>query len=140
MSPKMVFKAILLAMLVATCAIGYCQSNEDEKAKEAKEKEQKAYEKHKELKSEIKKNQTPEDILVIMGEPEEVETFQKGKDMVEVWYYDGRDVRIEFRNDKTSSWFVRFFPDKPPKEQKKPKPPKESEEKCNLCDESPKTK
>lgn len=135
MHPRSLMKTLLLVILVVSYGIGYGQSDD---GKKAKEKEQETYEKQKDLKASIKKNQSPEDVVLIMGDPEEVEILQKGKDVVEVWYYDGRDVRIEFENNKTSNWFVRFMPDKPPKEQQKP--PKESKEKCNLCDATEKTK
>ena len=127
MHQKTILTTMLLAILVVTCAIGYCQSDN---AKNAKDKEQESYEQKKVLKASIKKNQTQKDILIIMGEPEEIEVLQKGPGITEIWYYDGRDVKIEFKNNLVATWFLRFMPDKPPKE--KQKAPKE---KCSLCEQ-----
>jgi hypothetical protein len=132
MHQKAILKTLLLAVLAVTYAIG-CYQPAD--AKTDKEKEEETYEKHKELKGSIKKNQTPEDVLLIMGDPEEIEVLQRGSDEIVLWYYDGRDVRVEFRNDLVSTWFIRFMPDKPQKEKQK-----EPKEKCSLCEQSKKPK
>ena len=128
MGQRAILALVLLAFLVVNHSVGYCQSDDADKAKKH---EQEAYEKQKELKKSIKKNQTAEDIVPIMGEPEETEVVQKGSDVIDVWYYEGRDVRIEFKNDKVSNWHIRFMPDKPPKEKQKEPP-----EKCSLCEKS----
>jgi hypothetical protein len=44
----------------------------------------------------------------IMGAPERVQRSTDGADRIEVWGYQGFDVRVQFRNDLVETWFVRF--------------------------------
>jgi hypothetical protein len=47
-------------------------------------------------------------VRAIMGEPDRVQHSTDGHDQIEVWGYQGFDVRIEFRNGYAQRWFVRF--------------------------------
>jgi outer membrane protein assembly factor BamE (lipoprotein component of BamABCDE complex) len=101
------------------------------KNKNPQQHEKEAYEQKKELKESIRKGQTPDEIIAIMGEPEEIETFRRKSDVITVWYYEHRDVRIEFANGLVSTWFLRFMPDRPAEAKKY---------KCDLCEKEEKDK
>jgi hypothetical protein len=98
---------LTISFLAMNLPIAYCAKEDD-----VQKHEQKVYEQKKQLKKVIKKGQTSEGVLAILGAPEDTQTFQDGSDVVEVWFYDGYDVRIEFRNELISKWFFRFMPDK----------------------------
>ncbi len=44
----------------------------------------------------------------VMGQPERIQRSVDGRDQIEVWGYQGFEVRVQFRNGLVESWFVRF--------------------------------
>jgi hypothetical protein len=44
----------------------------------------------------------------VMGNPEQVQRRLEGRDQIEIWGYNGFDVRVAFRNGLVETWFVRF--------------------------------
>jgi hypothetical protein len=125
-------KIIVLALLLVSFLIVDTSTTYGRKD-DPKEREEESYELKKELKKSIKKGQTTVDILAIMGEPELTETLTDKSGVVEIWYYDDHEVRIEFKNGLVSKWFLRFMPDKEVKQ-------KDSKDKCDLCEKDKKPK
>jgi len=47
-------------------------------------------------------------VRAVMGEPERVQRRDSEHGSVEIWGYQGFDVRVEFRDGRVDRWFVRF--------------------------------
>jgi hypothetical protein len=122
-----VLALLLVSFSIVNTSTTYGQNDDP------KEREEESYELKKELKKSIKKGQTTVDILAIMGEPELTETLTDRSGVVEIWYYDDHEVRIEFRNELVSKWFLRFMPDREVKQ-------KDNKDKCDLCEKDKKPK
>lgn len=101
--------AVLLVMLAATAAwtsittIAYSQKVDPRTAGIS------FYERAKRLKENIQEGWIPGDVTAIMGRPQDIRTSFEGSDIIEVWGYDGFEVRIEFRNGLVSNWHFRFM-------------------------------
>lgn len=126
MKTEIALTTIMILLLMIVQSFGQSPKKEN-----PQQREKEAYEQKKELKASIQKGQTPDEIVAIMGEPEEIETFRRKSDVITVWYYEHRDVRIEFTNGLVSSWFLRFMPDRPAEAKKN---------KCDLCEKEEKNK
>ena len=67
------------------------------------------YTKAKRLKDNIQKGWRPGDVVAIMGPPEEIRISAQGPDTIEVWGYDGFEVRIVFQRGLVSDWNFRMM-------------------------------
>jgi hypothetical protein len=131
MKRKIILTSIILFFLAVIPSFGQSSKKNEPKKEDPQQHEKELYEQKKELKESIEKGQKPDEIVAIMGPPEEVESFVRKSETITVWYYDHRDVRIEFAKGVVSAWFLRFMPDKPPESNKY---------KCDLCEKDKKEK
>lgn len=61
------------------------------------------------LRQSIRRRWTPEQVSRRLGPPERRQVLTEGADTIEVWGYEGFDIRIRFRNGLAEDWFFRFM-------------------------------
>jgi hypothetical protein len=113
MVKKIVLMLLIASGLTVIAPLGYCQDDDDEAVLHQEDEEERLeaeefYEQTQLLKQNIQEGWTKAQVSGIMGPPEIVQNSNDGLDVIEIWGYDGFEVRIEFRNGLVEKWFVRF--------------------------------
>ena len=106
---KLIGLALLLLLSVQVLPAFGQRVTDKERERIVQEQERIFFKRATTLHRNIEQGWSPEAVTSIMGPPEVVGRMNQGRDEVEIWWYHGYEVGIEFRNGYVSRWFFRFF-------------------------------